>query len=60
MADDAPRSAVTTPLSGNGLTPEDRLSVSLHAQAIARQLLTLKVPARRAVLEQVRWVLGDE
>lgn len=44
----------------NGLTPEDRLAVSSHAQEIARKVLPLKTPMRRAVLEQVRWLLGEE
>ena len=49
MSDD---NAVTT------LTPEERLAVSAMARTIAWDLLKIpKLPMRRAVLDQVVWLL---
>jgi hypothetical protein len=50
-------------IAGNGmatLTAEERLLVNLNAHAIAGLLLPLKKPMRRGVLDQVRWLLGED
>ena len=46
--------------NGLVLTIEERLDAAAVAQEIARRLHGLtKVPMRRVVLDQVRWLLGE-
>lgn len=48
------------PPNGSTLTVDERLQATSLAQDLAHRLKPLKQPLRRAVMEKVKWILGEE